>query len=245
MRDENAQDRPNWAGFRVIGGAHGVTRPTIRARDRMAAVSRPVAQTGRWESQPGGLADGSRWSCRAKRGTTTGKPRRIGRAPRRGARPGSDVLDLPSNLHRDESGTPGRGCRRSPAPLPGGRRPPNPRRPPATLWQPFGLTDPECPNSTARWTPPPSNGRVIWATHPQDTPGGDGGTFLVSSGLRNGYIQRQRFYGWALAGAAYMRSSSLESSPGRTLGGGRPGGPARAFAATIDGGAVVGCAGRR
>ena len=28
--------------------------------------------------------------------------------------------------------------------------PRNPRRPPATLWQPFGLTDPECPNSSAR-----------------------------------------------------------------------------------------------
>ena len=40
------------------------------------------------------------------------------------------------------------GCRTSPAPLPGGRRPHNPRRPPATLWQPFRLTKPECPNFT-------------------------------------------------------------------------------------------------
>jgi len=28
--------------------------------------------------------------------------------------------------------------------------PKNPRRPPATLWQPFGLTKPECPNSSVR-----------------------------------------------------------------------------------------------
>jgi hypothetical protein len=31
------------------------------------------------------------------------------------------------------------GCRTSPAPLPGGRRPHHPRRPPYTLWQPCGL----------------------------------------------------------------------------------------------------------
>src|ERR1035441_8513152 len=36
------------------------------------------------------------------------------------------------------------GCRTSAGPLPGGRRPHKPRRPPATLWQPFGLTKPEC-----------------------------------------------------------------------------------------------------
>ena len=40
------------------------------------------------------------------------------------------------------------GCRSTPAPLSGGRRPQDPRRPPATLCQPFGLTRPECPNSS-------------------------------------------------------------------------------------------------
>ena len=90
-----------------------------------------------------------------------------GRAPWRGARPSPDCYCLARSgrLRSDESGTPAgvqRICcvvaRRSP--------PPNPRRPPATLLQPFGLTDPECQNSTARWTPRPSNGRATWGTHP-------------------------------------------------------------------------------
>src|ERR1035441_5180485 len=54
-----------------------------------------------------------------------------------------------------------------------------------------------------------------------EAPGGAGGTFLVSAGLRNGYIGMQRFYEVALAGAAYMRGSRVEFSPGRGLGGGR------------------------
>ena len=43
------------------------------------------------------------------------------------------------------------GCRASSAPLPGGRRPQGiPRRPPATVWQPFGLAAQECPASKGR-----------------------------------------------------------------------------------------------
>ena len=86
------------------------------------------------------------------------------RAPCRGARPSPDCYCLPrsSRLRSDESGTPAGVqdicyvvTRRSP--------PRNPRRPPATLLQPFGLTNPECPNSTAGLTRHPSNGRAIWA----------------------------------------------------------------------------------
>ena len=40
------------------------------------------------------------------------------------------------------------GCRRSPTSLTGGRRPHYPRRPPATLWQPCGLTKPKRPTSS-------------------------------------------------------------------------------------------------
>ena len=85
-------------------------------------------------------------------------------APWRGARPSPDCncLARSSRLHSDESGTPAGVqdicyvvTRRSP--------PPNPRRPPATLLQPFGLTEPECPNSAAGWIRFPSNGRAIWA----------------------------------------------------------------------------------
>jgi len=69
--------------------------------------------------QPGGLADGSRWSFRAN-----------------GERP-------PERRRMVQH--PGEGCQtRTP-----GRRPPNPRRPPATVWQPSGLAAPERPSSTA------------------------------------------------------------------------------------------------
>jgi hypothetical protein len=90
-----------------------------------------------------------------------------GRAPWRGARPSpnSYCLVRSGRLLNDESGTPAGVqdiccvvIRRSP--------PPNPRRPPATFLQPFGLTDPECPNSTSRRTARPSNERAIWATRP-------------------------------------------------------------------------------
>ena len=43
------------------------------------------------------------------------------------------------------------GCRSTPAPLSGGRRPQDPHRPPATFCQPFGLTRPECPFPAGRW----------------------------------------------------------------------------------------------
>ena len=88
-----------------------------------------------------------------------------GRAPWRGARPSpSSYCSVRSGrLLNDESGTPAGVhdiccvvIRRSPLP--------NPRRPPATLLQPFGLTDPECPNSRPRRTSRPSNERAIWVT---------------------------------------------------------------------------------
>ena len=87
--------------------------------------------------QPGGLPDGSRRSFRAW-GERPPEIRVRERAPRRGAR-----APLGFDRAASEAGlAPLPGCRTSPAPLPGGRRPRNPRRPPATLWQPFGLTKP-------------------------------------------------------------------------------------------------------
>ena len=53
------------------------------------------------------------------------------------------------------------GCRPTPAPLSGGRRPQDPRRPPATLCQPFGLTRPECPNPSG-----PVESAILLATYP-------------------------------------------------------------------------------
>src|ERR1035441_7649024 len=76
-------------------------------------------------------------------------------------------------------------------------------------------------------------------------PGGRVGTFFVSPGLRNGYIRARRFYGWALASAADMRSSGMESSPGRGFGGGRSGGPAEVLSPAINRGVARGGAGGR
>jgi hypothetical protein len=116
--------------------------------------------------QPAGLAEGSRWSFRAKGerppedrvgwSSTPAGCQSLGdvtaatwRVPTRF----SGATPISSRLGSDESGTPsgvqGFSCavaRRSPAPK-------KPRRPPATLWQPCGLTDPECPNSRPqpRW----------------------------------------------------------------------------------------------
>jgi len=89
----------------------------------------------RCRGQPGGLPEGSRWSFRA-RGERPPESRVRERAPRRGARtgPSSTRVSTAAGL------APLPGCSTSPAPLPGGRRPLNPRRPPATLWQAFGLT---------------------------------------------------------------------------------------------------------
>jgi hypothetical protein len=90
-----------------------------------------------------------------------------GRAPWRCARPSpnSYCLVRSGRFLNDESGTPAGVqdiccvvIRRSPLP--------NPRRPPATFLQPFGLTDPECRNSTSRRTSRPSNERAIRATRP-------------------------------------------------------------------------------
>ena len=56
---------------------------------------------------------------------------------------------------------PGPGSRSTPAPLSGGRRPQDPRRPPATFCQPFGLKRQECPNSSR-----PAESVILLATHP-------------------------------------------------------------------------------
>jgi len=96
---------------------------------RVARASQPWAESRSpvgANSQPGGLAEGSRWSFRAQGETTTGKPRRI-------AHPGGVPDPAPacysvvrSNwLGSDGSGTPCRGAgigcaitRRSPPPKP-------------------------------------------------------------------------------------------------------------------------------
>ena len=112
--------------------------------------------------------------ARGKGGTTTGKPRWMAQHPGEGCQslgdmtaatrrrqPGPSLgvtrpaLLTASTWDQSRAGSaltslaPLPGCRSSPALLPGGRRPRNPRRPPATLWQPFGLTAPECPNPSA------------------------------------------------------------------------------------------------
>jgi hypothetical protein len=89
-----------------------------------------------------------------------------GQAPRRGARgrvvmqvvtgetPGRKVpaqfsrtTPMSSGLGSDGSGTPCRGAGLLLRRCPEVAAPQNPRRRPATLWQPFGLTDAECPDS--------------------------------------------------------------------------------------------------
>src|ERR1035437_7659397 len=106
--------------------------------------------------QPAGLPEGSRWSFRAQGETTTGKPRRMAQHPGGGQTQPEGV-----SAWADQVGlavttlAPPAGVRTSAALLPGSRRPPAPRRPPATVWQPFGLTNAACPNSTARWDSAP------------------------------------------------------------------------------------------
>ena len=58
----------------------GLTDPAHRV-----GSGKPPANPPSGPIQPAGLAEGSRWSFSLPR-TTTGKPRRIARAPRRGAR---------------------------------------------------------------------------------------------------------------------------------------------------------------
>jgi hypothetical protein len=135
-------------------------------------------RTGRQEAQLecilpkwiGGRANPEGWQMVAGgrlglRGNDHRKAGSDGRAPWRGARPSpnSYCLVRSGRLPNDDSSTPAGVqdiccvvIRRSP--------PPNPRRPPATLLQPFGLTDRECPNSMSHRTSRPSNERAIWAT---------------------------------------------------------------------------------
>jgi hypothetical protein len=99
------------------------------------------------QHEPEGRANPEGWQRVAggrsgQRGTTTGKPRRMAEHPGGVPDRARACYSLPRSgrLRRDDAGTPagvqnfsGAVTRRSP--------PPNPRRPPATLWQPFGLTD--------------------------------------------------------------------------------------------------------
>jgi hypothetical protein len=92
--------------------------------------------------QPAGLAEGSRWSFGAKgndhRKTGVNWPSTPGRGARSSETGPQQPPDDGPALHFGPLGSPGLapqpGCRTSPAPLPGGRRPP---RPPATSGYPL------------------------------------------------------------------------------------------------------------
>ena len=84
-----------------------------------------------------------------QRGNDHRKPVSESAAPRRGARPKPDVQRL---WHPA-------GVQTSLAQLPGGRRPHNPRRPPATLWQPFRLAKHQPPGE-------PNLARATWPALP-------------------------------------------------------------------------------
>jgi hypothetical protein len=135
--------------------AADVSRRYLRC-GKNAPTAGCVAQTDRREGQPGGLVDGSRWSFGVKGERPPGSRVEWPSTPEGcQTQPGRHCLARSSRLRSDESGTPAGVqdiwhvvTRRSP--------PPNPRRPPATLCQPFGLSDPECPNPTARRTARPT-----------------------------------------------------------------------------------------
>src|ERR1035437_5389426 len=97
-------------------------------------------------NQPAGLAEGSRWSLRA-RGERPPESCVRERSTQEGCQSCAFVRSI---RLRSRSGTPagvlGFFLRRCPE----AAAPKNPRRPPATLWQPFWLAKPECPNSGRR-----------------------------------------------------------------------------------------------
>ena len=98
---------------------------------RMGVNLSTAAKAHPYLLQPGGLAEGSRWS-RGKRGRDHREGARQWNAPRRGARSGCGPVQgqwfsHPSGVQPDN------------AKVPGGRSPLCPERPPATFYQPFGL----------------------------------------------------------------------------------------------------------
>src|ERR1051325_8414325 len=83
--------------------------------------------------QPEGLADSSRWLL-GKGGATTGMRRACRPHPGRGARTGVPVLGHVCFWHPF-------GVQPGKSTVSGGRSPPAPERPPATICQPFRLAD--------------------------------------------------------------------------------------------------------
>ena len=139
--------QPPYAENRTYGGVGGCrgaipgTRPDRsfgvdgggRAVPKRASFPRPSPPLHGEEgdllvnSQPGGLAEGSRWSFRAQGETTTGKPRRMAEHPGGVPDPARtcDSVARSNWFGRDESSTPCRGAdiccaitRRPPPPSP-------------------------------------------------------------------------------------------------------------------------------
>jgi hypothetical protein len=142
----------------AVGGGAGSPLPAAAARIF-------------WVGQPGGLQEGSRWSPRGKAGAaTTGRRRWNDYAPREGCQTRHYRASLRSSPHR--------GCRSQEAavlaPAPGCKAfghglpvvvPLCPKRPPATFWQPSGLSHQsvvlKMPRLLERAGPcPPQNGGI-------------------------------------------------------------------------------------
>jgi hypothetical protein len=129
-------------------------------------VAQTVRACGRTNPEGWKMVAGGRSGERGNDHRETGLD---GRAPQRGARPSLHMVepDLIERAPHDRVWHPSgvqdifrAVTRRSPGN--GGRRPP------ATLWQPFGLTSPECPNSSVRWgrRGPPPKKQIVWAIRP-------------------------------------------------------------------------------
>ena len=125
------------------------------------------------------MAEGSRWSFRAGGGNDHRKGVRWSRTPERGARrkemftawphtvgrltrsSHSKYLAVPQRQSRARLAAMNLAPRRGAGPClrrcPEVAAPKNPRRPPATVWQPSGLTAPERPNSRGRRPACPSH----------------------------------------------------------------------------------------
>jgi hypothetical protein len=129
----------------------GVVSPLLKGRlgfGHFLPNSLAEANPQGWQRVAGGRT--------GQRGDDHRKIASEGRAPREGCQ--SCTLARTNRLGSRSgtpAGVPGISCavtRRSPAPQ-------KPRRPPATLWQPFGLAIPECPNSPLRFRLPLSRRR--------------------------------------------------------------------------------------
>ena len=144
-------------GQRVAGGrsrAKGERPPEERVAQK--AQTPAASQVRLWSldilrgiagGQPGGLPEGSRSSFQGKGGTTTGKRVSQAGAPRQGCQTQPIVVIYPDPRLQAERPLwhPCRGARPLLRRCPEVAAPKNPRRPPATVWQPSGLNDPECP----------------------------------------------------------------------------------------------------